>query len=139
MRSGQEVTVQMHLRQRRVLVLLSAAAVLAGCTGGGPDSGGSSGGVALATLTVHIGLFGGPARLGGGMALSNSPAQNENVTAVDAAGVRSRTQTDANGVAMLSLAPGRYTVFSTYCGTGPHRVVLSANRTTRVQIDCPIP
>lgn len=122
-----------HVHRGRVLALLTGVAVLAGCTGGGSSS------AALATLTVHIGLFGGPARPGGGMALSNSPAENENVTAVDAAGSQSRTRTDANGVATLSLAPGRYTVFSTYCGTGPHRAVLSANRTTRLQIDCPIP
>lgn len=37
------------------------------------------------------------------------------------------------------IAEGRYTVFSTDCGTGPRHVVLTASRATRVQIDCPIP
>jgi hypothetical protein len=73
------------------------------------------------------------------MALSNSPAENETVTAVDGAGRKSVARTNADGLATLSLAPGRYTVFSTYCGTGPHHVVLTAEQALRVQIDCPVP
>ena len=115
------------------------ALTLVGCTSGGPNSGGGPSDAGLATLTVHIGLFGGPVRPSGGMALSDSPAENENVTAVDAAGNRSVARTNANGVATISLTPGRYTVFSTYRGTGPHHVVLTAEQAARVQIGCPLP
>ncbi|HZC72534.1 MAG TPA: carboxypeptidase-like regulatory domain-containing protein [Jatrophihabitans sp.] len=115
-------------------------AILAGCSSGGSDSNGGSGEDAgLATLTVHIGLFGGPAKPGGGMALSNSPVANENVTAVNAAGRQVTAQTDADGVATMTLRPGRYTVFSTYCRVGTHHAVLAANKAAHVQIDCPVP
>jgi hypothetical protein len=118
--------------------------MLAGCTSGGSDPGGGAGRGggsrdALATLTVHIALFGGPMRPDGGMALSDSPAGSENVTTVDAAGRKIRARTNADGVTTLRLKPGRYTVFSTYCGTDPRHVVLSAAHTVRVQIDCAVP
>jgi hypothetical protein len=76
---------------------------------------------------------------GGGMALSNSPAQGKNVTAVDTSGHRHVARTDGTGVATMQLASGAYTVFSTYCGTGPHHVVLAAGQVSRVQIECPVP
>ncbi len=129
-----------HVRLGRLATTMSGVVILAGCTGGGADFGVASGhDLGPATLTVHIGLYGGPLRPDGRMALSNSPAANENVTAVDAEGRRSTAPTDADGVVTMRLAPGRYTVFSTYCGTGPHHVVLTADRSARVQIDCPIP
>lgn len=121
--------------RRLIAAVVIGVFALAGCTGSSSKSGKGS----VATLTVHIGLFGGPARPGGGMALSNNPAQGENVTAVDAGGRKSVARTDADGIATMRLAVGRYTVFSTYCGTGPHHLMLTEHRTTRVQIDCPIP
>jgi len=133
----------MALRRRSHLVLVPTLLItmlaLAGCARGNADHGRGSGSASLAGLTVHIGLFGGPARLGGGMALSHSPAQMENVTAVDEAGHEFVAQTDEYGVATLHLAAGPYTVFSTGCGDGRHHVVLTTTRITRVQIHCAIP
>lgn len=127
------------MRKRGLVAgFLTGTLMLAGCTDRLSTSGGSSRGT-LATLIVHIGLFGGPARPGGGMALSDSPAENENVTAVNAAGDKSVARTNADGVATLTLTPGKYTVFSTYCGTGPRHVVLATGQIVRVQIDCPAP
>lgn len=166
MQSGQEAELSMHARRACFAAVVTGAVMLVGCTGGsgssgtsGPSdtsgsgatsrSGGTSGsgggssggssGAALATLTVHIGLFGGPMRPSGGMALSNSPAENADVTAVNSAGRKSAARTHADGVATMKLAPGRYAVYSTYCGTGHHHVVLTADKVTRVQIDCAIP
>jgi hypothetical protein len=118
------------------VVLVVVVGVLLGsttsCTGRDADA--SQG----ATLRVHIGLFGGPATLDGKMALRNSPAPNENVTAVNEVDQESTGLTDADGVATMNLAPGRYSVFSTYCG-GSTSIALVANKTSRVRIDCPIP
>jgi hypothetical protein len=47
--------------------------------------------------------------------------------------------TTRHGVATIRLVTGRYTVFSTYCGTQPHHVSLAAGHVTHVQIVCPIP
>lgn len=94
----------------------------------------------VATLRVHIGLFGGPSTSQGKMALRNSPAGNENVTAVSEAGQQFTGVTDAAGVATMHLAPGTYSVFSTYCGVGdPATISLIADESRRVQIVCPIP
>jgi hypothetical protein len=93
----------------------------------------------LATLRVHIGLYGGPLRPGGGMALQNAPAPRENVTAVDADGREFVALTDATGVATMRLATGRYKVFSTYCGNGPQTAVLTADQSSKVHIVCPVP
>lgn len=116
-------------------ILLVACCVLSGCA----DSGKAREHATPATLTVHIGLFGGPFLPGRGMAASDTPAQGKNVTAVDAAGRKHVARTDAGGSATLRLAPGAYTVFSTYCGTGPQHIALLRGRRTRVQIDCPVP
>jgi hypothetical protein len=151
MQSGQEGEVPMHARRGCLAAVLTGTVILVGCTGGGAgpaeksgspgisSSGGSSSGAVLVMLIVHIGLFGGPARAGGGMALSNSPAQNENVTAVDAGNRNSVARTNADGVATLRLASGRYTVYSTYCGTSPHHVVLTIHAVSHVRIDCAVP
>ena len=117
-----------------VLLVVVGALVgaMASCTSHDPDVS------QHATLRVHIGLFGGPATRHGGMALRNSPAPHENVTALDEAGHEFAGRTDAQGVATLRLAPGRYLVFSTYCGS-PTSVTLVADATRRVQIVCPVP
>jgi hypothetical protein len=110
---------------------------LAACTNGGGHS--QSPAPSPVALTVHVGLFGGPARPDGGMAMSNSPAERVNVTATSAAGRTSTAMTDASGRATLHLAPGRYAVFSTYCGPGPQTISLSAGEPAQLQIICPIP
>jgi hypothetical protein len=115
--------------------ILIASCILAGCT----HTRTSGNGTLTATLTVHIGLFGGPAKPDGEMALSNSPADGENVTALDARGGTHLARTDATGTATMPLAPGKYSVFSTYCGTGPQHIELTAHRSAHVQIDCPTP
>jgi hypothetical protein len=121
---------------RRVAI---AALVIAPCALGACARG-SSGthGASQAKLTVHIGLFGGPMRPNAGMALFNSPAQGANVTAVDSRGSKHVARTDGNGMATMLLESGAYTVYSTYCGTGPHQVVLTAGQVTRVRIDCAV-
>jgi hypothetical protein len=110
---------------------------LAACTNGGGHS--QSPAHSPVALTVYVGLFGGPARPGGEMAMSNSPAERVNVTATSAAGRTSTATTDASGRATLRLMPGRYTVFSTYCGTGRQTISLSAGEPAQLQINCPIP
>jgi hypothetical protein len=90
------------------------------------------------TLTVHVGLFGGPPGPDGGMAVSNSAAARVNVTATNAVGVQSTAKTNSNGRATMRLMPGQYTVFSTYCGTGVQTVSLTANRSEQMHIICPI-
>ena len=123
--------------------VVAVVLAVAGCASQAPGSGASShadsgANARSATLVVHIGLLDGPLRPDGRMALSNSPAARENVTALRADSPRRSAVTDSRGVATLRLEPGRYTVFSTDCG-GRHQVVLTAGRTTSVQIVCPVP
>jgi hypothetical protein len=114
-----------------ILTLGFAVGATAGCTPAAPDESHQ------ATLRVHVGMFGGPARPNGGMALQDSPASGENVTAVDDAGDEFTALTDAQGVAVLHLRPGRYTVYSTYCG--PHSAIaLPTGQVRRVQIGCQV-
>jgi hypothetical protein len=110
-----------------------ALVALTGCASSHPAGG------AGPNLVVHIGLFGGPATRTGGMALSNSPGYQENVTAIDASGRRQVARTDNAGVARLRVDSGRYTVYSTYCGVGRQHAVVVDGRVTRVQISCPVP
>jgi hypothetical protein len=118
-----------------LVTILIASCILADCTRTRTRGHGKL----TATLTVHIGLFGGPAKPAGEMALSNSPADGENVTALDARGGMHLARTDATGTATMQLAPGKYSVFTTYCGTGPQHIELTAHRRAHVEIDCPIP
>lgn len=114
-----------------VVVAAIGLCALGACTTGNRES--------PATLEVHVGLFGGPARVDGGMALSNSPVQGQDVTAVDTRGRKHVARTDSNGTARMHLLPGPYAVSSGYCGTGSHRVTLIAHQTATVQIDCDVP
>lgn len=117
------------------LVVIICVCLLAACTSGGSDSDTPP----RPTLKVHVGLFGGPAMPGGGMALSDSPAENVNVTAVGANGQKHRVRTDAAGIATMYLSSGTYTVYSTYCGTRSQHVVLRTGHTSQVQIRCAVP
>jgi hypothetical protein len=119
---------------RAALLCASTAALVAACGNGHhppapPES----------TLLVHIGLFGGPGLPGGGMADSNAPAPGAPVTVQNATGREWRAETGRSGVARFTIRPGRYVVTSSYCGHGPQRVAVKADRPARVQIRCDIP
>jgi hypothetical protein len=118
--AGDHLTIESH----------GAAAVFARV--GAPVSG-----PALGTVVVHVGLYGGPARPSGAMALSNAPAADQTVTAVDAAGHRFAVRTNGDGNAVLRLPPGRYTI-STSCGQ-VHHLVASVDRAIPVRIACVVP
>jgi hypothetical protein len=122
------------------LVATTAATVLTACTSGhsGPAGSSSRSAVYLGRLAVHIGLFGGPARPGGGMAASNAPQPNAIVIATDDAGRKWSARTGQDGVASLSLPIGRYTVSSTSCGS-PQRIAVETGKRAYAQIACAIP
>jgi hypothetical protein len=89
------------------LVLLSVA----GCTG-------ASGGVhnpGLETLTVHLGLFGGPPRPSGGMALSNAPQPRAPILVTNGAKRTWNAKTNGHGIATFSVPPGLYMINSPSC------------------------
>lgn len=93
-----------------------------------------------ATLQVRVAQFGGPAAPGGGSVLWNSPAKGVNVTVVDAKGHAYRANTDSTGTATLQLAPGTYSVGSTYCESpgGPSHLTLTAHENAHAQIKCQV-
>lgn len=120
-----------------LLLCVGAAAVLAACTSGPgsqhPDP-------SPATLQVHIGLFGGPPRPGGGMALSDAPQRNARVVVTNEAGRKWTAKTDAAGLATFSVQPGRYDVASPPCGPASARhVTVEAGQVARVEVRCAVP
>jgi hypothetical protein len=134
------VSMVMKRSQSEVYLLATIAAVLTGCTSGnsGPAASPSRSAVHLGRLAVHIGLFGGPVRPGGGMADSNAPQPNAIVIATDDAGGMWSARTGQDGVATLSLPIGRYTVSSTSCGS-PQRIAVLTGKRAYAQIACAIP
>lgn len=122
---------------RLVALSLSALLALAGCAS---SAAGDAGGEHLATLTVHVGIFGGPERPDGGMAASNAPAANAPVVIADRSGVTERAKTDADGVARFFVAPGRYLVRSPSCGPARSQaVVVHGNHSAHLDIRCDVP
>jgi hypothetical protein len=91
------------------------------------------------TLRVHLGLFGGPARPDGSMALSNAPDPSAPIVLTGRDGTTQTRRTHRDGIATFSVLPGRYTVESTTCGHGPQSVVIRANRLARVEVRCDVP
>jgi hypothetical protein len=123
-----------HASVTVMLSFMSAAAVFTGCSRSSlaPSP-------ALATLRVHVGLFGGPLGRNGGMADSNAPQPGAPIGVKNAAGREWSTKTRPDGIATFSLRPGRYTIASPLCGRGPHAVVLKAKQRAYVQVRCDIP
>lgn len=118
-----------------VLPCMSAAVVLAACTSGhaGPT-------VPSVPLQVHIGLFGGPARAGGGMADSNAPQPDAPVTVTNGAGRTWSSKTGRDGVARFSVQPGHYAVTSPSCGpVAARQVTVKPGQRAYVQVRCDIP
>lgn len=121
------------MRTRLLWTPVLAACVLGGCSRVDlPDR-------LSARVTVHIGLFGGPPKPDGEMALSDAPAAGQNVTAMDSQGRAHVVRTDARGTATMLLPPGAYTVFSTTCGAGRQRIELTVGGSAHLQIVCAIP
>jgi hypothetical protein len=89
-------------------------------------------------LAVHVGAFGGPPRLGGGMGASNAPESNAPVSVVAATGRTWTVTSGRDGIASLSVPAGQYRVSSPSCGS-PHRVTVVAGKRAYAQIVCVIP
>lgn len=119
-----------------VVVMVTVSVAVLGSTGCGTSH---SNDAATGTLRVHIGLYGGPVAPDGGQALNNSPASGETVTAASVSGHKFSAVTASNGDAVLHLASGRYTVFSTFCGPQNETVSLRPGQVKRIQISCPVP
>lgn len=82
------------------LLLLNSVAGLAACTRAADAANVQR----SATVRVHVGLYGGPARPGGGMALNNAPEPRTPITMTDMIGHTRTAQTDAAGVATFVVA-----------------------------------
>jgi hypothetical protein len=121
------------------LVGPAVAAVLAGCSSSHPGSGAPSStpAVPAGLLAVHVGLFGGPERPGGGMADSNAPQPDAVVRVMDNTGRTWSATTGRDGIARVSVPAGRYTV-SSPCGA-PQRVAVVAGQRAYAQVACDIP
>ena len=107
--------------------------MLSGCASARPQAGGP----APTTLTVHIGVFGGPARPNGGMAVSNAPRADAAVTVTDPTGNQWQATTGRDGIARFSVAPGQYIV-RTPCGSAVH-VTVRAGEVARARAHCDVP
>lgn len=123
------------MRPTYILVVAGFCLAAAGCSSDAATSAGAS----SVLLTVHVGLFGGPARPGGGMADSNAPQPNAPIKLTNHAGRVWSHKTGRDGIARFSMRPGRYTINSPTCGRGPEQVTLKAGHPVRVQIECDIP
>ena len=119
---------------RGVVVWLSAFALVTGCasSGGGAAAGPST------KLTVHIGIFGGPAGPDGEMAASNEPDAGARIVITDRAGNTQRAKTDADGIATFSVRPGYYSV-SGPCTVGTRSVTVRSNRAAHVELRWDVP
>ena len=107
---------------RWLWIVLTWVVVLGGCASSrtGADT-------AATTLTVHIGVFGGPARPNGGMAVSNAPRAGAAVTVTDGSGNQWHATTDRDGIARFSVAPGQYAVHDP-CDFRDHHVTVRAGK-----------
>ena len=95
-----------------------------------------------AVVDVQVGMWGGPVRPTGGMALQGEPAPGVNVTARDAHGKTWDGTTDQQGVAQLQLRPGAYVIFSTYCGPTEDAApvtTLQSGDIRSIEIHCDVP
>lgn len=123
------------MRPGAVRTVLLSVALLAGCASGT----GSGSSASSATLTVHVGVFGGPLLPDGKMAASNAPDQGTPIVVTDRSGRTQRAKTGAGGVATFTLAPGHYTVDSPKCGSGPQSVAVGPGRAAHVNAHCDVP
>ena len=127
--------VEYGMDRRLVALSLGALLTLAGCAS---SAGGHAGGGHLATLTVHVGIFGGPARPDGEMAASNEPDAGARILVTDRAGSTSSAKTDSDGIATFSLRPGHYTV-SGPCTVGARAVDVRSGPAAHVELRCDVP
>ena len=88
-------------------------------------------------LSVHLGLFGGPARPNGRMAADNGPDPGAPITVQDATGHTWRVRTNDHSFAEFDIRPGRYVVNSPTCGDGPRHVLVNSD--VRIQLRCDVP
>jgi hypothetical protein len=129
-------------RASRAAVAATAVVVaIAACTSARQLNGPSNlTGTTGVTLTVEVGVYGGPPRPDGAMAVSNAPVAHDKVIVSDLAGRKRSAITRADGTARLDLPPGRYTVLSTSCGpTSGQPVTLAAGKPAYLQIVCSVP
>jgi hypothetical protein len=153
------------VRRVRIAALVLLTALLAACTGGDVGARGGHGGdsgarltssdrsgsgahlrpccaergeVSPATVLVHLGLFGGPERPGGGMALRNAPYRNQRVHLIGASGRVRTARTGADGVARFSVRPGWYRLRVT-CARGPRHVIARPGQPAHVSLRCYVP
>ena len=119
--------------QAPALLLAVAAFALSGCAGHVTTTESAP----TVHLTVHLGLFGGPARPNGRMGLENESDPGAPITLTDPTGRTWRVRTDDNSIARFAIQPGRYTVDSPTCGHGPRHVMIRSDR--RVQLRCDVP
>jgi hypothetical protein len=124
----------------RVFLLGMAMAVLAGCASrdAGFDTRLPMPAARVGLLTVHVGLFGGPPRRGGGMALSNAPEASAPVSLTADSGRTWSAKTDRSGLTRFAVPADRYTVSSSFCGA-PQHVTIVAGKRAYVQLACAIP
>ena len=117
---------------RWLWIVLTWVVVLGGCASSrtGADT-------AATTLTVHIGVFGGPARPNGGMAVSNAPRAGAAVTVTDGSGNQWHATTDRDGIARFSVAPGQYAVHDP-CDFRDHHVTVRAGKVAHVDAHCDV-
>lgn len=122
---------------------VAASVVLAGCA---TSTASHTGGTHVAhdphrrpaIVLVHLGLFGGPARADGTMALNNAPYRHQVIRLVDAAGRSHTARTGRYGVATFVVPPGRYHV-GTVCGRGPRHVTARPGQRARISLQCDVP
>jgi hypothetical protein len=119
--------------QPPALLLAVAACASSGCAGQATTTQSAP----TVHLTVHLGLFGGPARPDGRMGLENGPDPGVPIMLTDATGRSRRTQTDDNSIARFAIRPGRYTIESPTCGHVPRHVVIRSDRHVRLRCDVP--
>ncbi len=123
------------MRKLSAVLIGSTVVALAvtGCANGQPAARSSR----PVYLTVHLGLFGGPARPNGTMALVNGSDPGAPITVADSTGRTWTVKTDHASLARFQLHPGRYTIKSPTCGHGPRHVIVRVDR--RVQLRCDVP
>ena len=108
-------------------------AVLPSCASVGAPTATGSG-----ALDVRVPMSGGPMRPDGTMALSDSPIPAAALSAVDHSRHRFSGRTDSDGLAVLHLPAGHYTITSRPCGQA-RDVLVSAGRTAHVTFSCDVP
>jgi hypothetical protein len=118
----------------RVASIPLAIVALAGCASHGSGAAGGP----TSTLTVHVGVFGGPMLPDGKMAASNTPRTGAQIVVTDASGHSRQARTNGDGVATFSVAAGRYTLHAP-CEPGLRAVRVRPNHAAHVEVHCDVP